>query len=759
MVIKNFTTPESTNRTQTHVVPLSSLIKLNTVSANTGNVKVVSINGDNVTIEVSGGSSVRQELQSGSYTPAVTKNVTSSRSSSSGSFASTITYNEDGYVGTLTKSGSMTSRQTGGSYTPAQSKTASSSRSIVVSWTDWVYKGGGWKVDYIWAANVADTSPISYNSGGYSGTLYFTGFTGNAGNASPPSGSGREGQTATTNRYQTANYSGTVWSQASDTRTYSYTQDYAGSVTKPAVDTRQYTQFYQYELVFNYEGNQAPVGVAIPPFRTEMGAERTLKGSEIFTDPDGDALTFQGFSGSPQTVSITKSGTDTFLVKALAVGAADVTIEATDARGERSSQIMKVNVMNRLPELSLNTDIADTVFEGTSLTIAGSVLDKDIGHIVNVKYQINDLPARAIMTEVSAGTAITFSKSLLFRDIRLWDGQTVLTGDLPEGVNHILTVWAEDDQGGKTPSQIESFTVTHNRSPNVKPIPDTSDVSGTVKAINLASYFTDPDGDVLSYEVSSSNKEIATVSVAGQTLNVATLRSGQTLIAITADDGKGRKVSGSFNFHVLNRKPTVKVFKEDGSEAYAGESLGDFVSAFDLKYSVDDLDQTDKLFVTERVNGQDVRVIKDVPRNEKQTFDLKNAWGHVKVGENEISIVVMDGAGGTETKTHKFRATGDEFRFSLKEPVVTSLAADRIVVNGHTDIAPGATFNVMACNNGLDPNPTWEDVTKHFNEGSVHYFQNKTKVANDWAVDIEFRVSQGTSTRLSAISGFGFAFE
>lgn len=761
MVTKQHTTNESTDRTSTHVVSLSALIKLNSVSVNTGDVKVLGINGSNVTVEVSNGSSVHQELKSGSYTPSDSKTVSSSESSSSRSFPSSMSYNSAGYVGTLYKSGDVSSWQTGGSYTPAQSKSVTSRRSIVVSYADWKYTGGKWELTYVWMSNVGDKSPISYNSGGYSGTLYFQNYEGNASDPQPPSYTGYNGEETYTNRYQTAVYMGTVWTEASDTRRYSYSQNYSGTVTKPAVDTRTYTKYYQYELTFDYEGNQAPGAIAITPFNTEMGGERSLLMTDIFTDPDGDSMTFAASSSNTQAVTVTRSSgnPNIFNVRALAVGTADITFTATDARGESTSQVMKTTVMNRLPVLTLTTGINGPVFEGTSINLAGSIHDPDTGHIVNVKYQINNQTPRAIMTQVSAGSPISFSKSLLFRDKALWDGSSPATSVLTEGTNHILSVWGEDDRGGRTPNQITSFTVTHNRSPNVSPMPDISENTGVERGILLTNYFTDPDGDVLKYTATSANTSVATVAVTGQSLNIQTIKSGQTLVAISADDNKGRTVSGSFYVNVMNRKPTIKVYRADGSEAYVAEHLGDHVSAFDLQYSVEDPDALDKLNVTERVNGKDVRVIKDVARGVRRPFDLTNAWGHVVEGSNTLSVLVTDSSGGSTEVSHGFRATGNELRFSLKAPVVTSVAAERFVVSGHTAIADGATFNVMACNNALDENPTWEDVTTHFAKGTVHNFANRTKTDANWAVDVEFRVTQGTSVQLSAINGFGFAFE
>jgi hypothetical protein len=110
-----------------------------------------------------------------------------------------------------------------------------------------------------------------------------------------------------------------------------------------------------------------------------------------------------------------------------------------------------------------------TLAEGDTLPLQGNAIDTDIGNVVTVKYKINSGTTRALNSGVSDGsTPISFAKNLTFRDKRLWDGTTDVAGaDLAENTVHTITVWAEDDKGGKSVEATRKFRVIWNRPPSI----------------------------------------------------------------------------------------------------------------------------------------------------------------------------------------------------------------------------------------------------------------------------------------------------
>jgi len=88
------------------------------------------------------------------------------------------------------------------------------------------------------------------------------------------------------------------------------------------------------------------------------------------------------------------------------------------------------------------------------------------------------------------------------------------------------------------------------------------DVAGTA-TVPVAGYFSDPDGDELTYSGSSSNDAVATVSVDGSTATVTGVARGSAVVTITAADPDGLQANQGFNVTVGQdggRAATVTIF-------------------------------------------------------------------------------------------------------------------------------------------------------------------------------------------------------
>lgn len=58
------------------------------------------------------------------------------------------------------------------------------------------------------------------------------------------------------------------------------------------------------------------------------------------------------------------------------------------------------------------------------------------------------------------------------------------------------------------------------------------------------------------------------------------------------------------------------------------------------------------------------------------------------------------------------------------------------------DSGNSISIRVYACNNALDTNPTWEEVTTEYINNRVYAFKNKTKVATKYAVKVKIVVTK-----------------
>ena len=62
---------------------------------------------------------------------------------------------------------------------------------------------------------------------------------------------------------------------------------------------------------------------------------------------------------------------------------------------------------------------------------------------------------------------------------------------------------------------------------------------GTAWRVNLAGYFSDPDGDPLTYRAGSTNPDVVAARVSGSTVTIQPGTAGPTLLTVTATDGRG----------------------------------------------------------------------------------------------------------------------------------------------------------------------------------------------------------------------------
>lgn len=149
------------------------------------------------------------------------------------------------------------------------------------------------------------------------------------------------------------------------------------------------------------------------------------------------------------------------------------TSEMTSTLSSSSTGLSAVLVLepiaNNPPTLTLTSPTDNqTLVEGNTYQIAGSVTDADSGDVVTVKYKIDNGTTYNITAAVSDGsTPLNFSKTLTYLNSRLYDGQTPVTPILDDQVPHTLTVWAEDDKGGKSADAVRNFTVLYNQPPQI----------------------------------------------------------------------------------------------------------------------------------------------------------------------------------------------------------------------------------------------------------------------------------------------------
>ena len=285
--------------------------------------------------------------------------------------------------------------------------------------------------------------------------------------------------------------------------------------------------------------NQPPVVAdMIPAQEVVAGSDVTLDLAPYFTDPDGDALTYAAASGDDAVATVAVAGAELTLT-GVAPGSATLTIEARDPDGLTAAQTADVTVLApNQPPVVAGMLPAQEVVAGSDVTLdlAPYFTDPD-GDALTYAAASGD---EAVATVAVAGAELT------------------LTGVAAGSAT--LTIEARDPDG-LTAAQTADVTVLAPNQPPVVAgmIPAQEVIAGSAVTLDLAPYFTDPDGDALTYAAASGDDAVATVAVAGAELTVTGVAPGSATLTIEARDPDGLTATQTADVTVLapNQPPVV----------------------------------------------------------------------------------------------------------------------------------------------------------------------------------------------------------
>ena len=302
------------------------------------------------------------------------------------------------------------------------------------------------------------------------------------------------------------------------------------------------------------EANNAPTAIGTIPDQTVKlgGGAIALEVDGYFQDTDGDTLVF--FAGSSDTAIATVSvSTVTVAITPVAVGTAKITIDAVDPDGLMAKQEVSVTVKpkNRAPVL-------DNAIPDETLTVGGSVGE------VNFSLHFSDPDDDALTYgAASADTAIA--------TVSVSDAMLTIT---PVAVGTVkISVTATDTENVSTPSNFSVTVNPANQPPTATTIPSQKVKLGQTATVNLASYFTDPEGETLTYTATSLNTSIVTVSLSSATLTISTVAEGTTAIDVKATDPGGQFAFQSVNVWVTSSNNAPVAIQIPNKTVYVNQSF------------------------------------------------------------------------------------------------------------------------------------------------------------------------------------------
>ena len=254
---------------------------------------------------------------------------------------------------------------------------------------------------------------------------------------------------------------------------------------------------------------------------SRWSSQRTVNLAHRFADRDGDTLTFTASSSNTSHVAVSISGSTLTISKAGSKGAYTITVTAND--GTTSTTVtFTATVLNNAPQ-GYVPDVTLSKHSSTrTINLAHRFTDKD-GDTLSFSASSSDT---SHVTVSVSGSTLTISKA---------------------GSKGTSTITVTANDG--TTSTTATFTAkVLNSVPQGRMIYGvTLTEGGSAWTDNLASRFSDPDGDTISFSASSSNTSYVSVSVSGSTLTITPVAIGTSSVTVTANDGEG---TGSMTFDV-----------------------------------------------------------------------------------------------------------------------------------------------------------------------------------------------------------------
>ena len=276
-----------------------------------------------------------------------------------------------------------------------------------------------------------------------------------------------------------------------------------------------------------------------------------------------------------------------------------------------------------------------------------------------------------------------------------------------------VTVTASDP-GGLSATQSISVTVEAvNQAPVAEGmIDDLGLVVGADATVDVAASFSDPDGDELTYAVTSSDTAVATVAVAGAMVTVTAVAAGSATVTVTATDPGELSASQEFGVTVQeSNEPPVAEGTIDDQTVVAGSGVevdvsGNFKDPNDdeLTYAAT---SSDEAIATVSTSGAVVTIMGIAPGTATVTVTASDAGMLSASQEFGVTVEAANQAPVAEgTIDDQSMVVGDEATLdvaaSFRDPdgdelTFTANSSDTTVATVSPD---GATVTVVAVASG-----------------------------------------------------------
>lgn len=387
-------------------------------------------------------------------------------------------------------------------------------------------------------------------------------------------------------------------------------------------------------------------------------------------------------------------------------------------------------------------------------TISGSNLD--LGSKVDdfeIEYVVTDADGDSCTVDILVDNIKKVSSKSVSLGIK--NTYSVNLNDFTLG-RHTVKIVAKDSKGASS-ERIYTFSKS-NTAPEIDG--ENEDLGGKSTAFTIDYRVTDRNNDDISVVVTLDDLEISNVTSAqNKDLSVTitdeqlqTFEIGSThTITIKADDGKGGVAYRRYTFTKVNRPPIIS-----GSDT----NLGDKKETFKVDYTLTDTEKDQiycKVYLDNRVVIEDLEV---VDSNAYSYTIPQQDFIELTYGEHKLIIEAWDNKNvdNKQYRVYTFKRVSNGLEVEIKINEFT-VQPKKVIGVPHGVFAEDSILKVYACNNYLDEEPTWEEITTESKAARAFAFTNSTKTSDKWAIGLKIIIENGPSEVSSVLRGTKGGYE
>lgn len=205
-----------------------------------------------------------------------------------------------------------------------------------------------------------------------------------------------------------------------------------------------------------------------------------------------------------------------------------------------------------------------------------------------------------------------------------------------------------------------------------------------------------------------------------------------TTATLEVEDTYGQTVKRTFTFTKLSDPPALNIEDKD---------FGKILSKPIIEYS---LTKGENVTIREKIEDEETRNFK-ATIGETYQFEISDEdWKEFSPNKViKTTIEAENEYGQVTTKTFTFEKIITRIEIKGKAPTQTDDKVTKVLLRPILRSMEGVkTVNIYACNNGLDNEPTWEDISENSLLHNVSFLENNDKTSEEWAFNLKIVIER-----------------